>query len=168
MSRQSKNITGYSRLTMEKEKQSPQNHTCGQPPSQPGIKSCTSRETIDDEICQLPVIFIYLFQNVAFVIELSLILEIATNDCIMFQTSSLSSAPPPPADFPSPKCCLALVSNSGHSRMFLVLCASLCMVTAVIILLSEQKFRVKQDRYVGSWVMKLTDRLSCQLAVCMR
>lgn len=37
--------------------------------------------------------------------------------------------------------------------------------TAVIVLLLEQKFMARKDRYMWCWVMRLTDLLSCLIAV---
>lgn len=37
--------------------------------------------------------------------------------------------------------------------------------TAVILLLLEQKFMARKDRYMWCWVMRLTDLLSCLIAV---
>jgi len=40
--------------------------------------------------------------------------------------------------------------------------------TAVIFLLLKQKFIARKDRYVWCWVMRLTDLLSCLIAVEVR
>lgn len=37
--------------------------------------------------------------------------------------------------------------------------------TAVIVLLLEQKFMARKDRYMWCWIMRLTDLLSCLIAV---